>query len=125
MIKLVLIKDNKDLSKLLTSHIKALIKHSKKEGENFVFKGFLGLENCLCFLKKEQIRLLSLKFELLKCFFENKNTVLSREFLAECVLDNTSTNDKTINIALKRLWVKFIALKAHIQSIFGIGCKLC
>lgn len=110
----------------LVLRIKALVKRSKKESEKLAFKGFLlDLENRLCFFKKEQIQLSSLEFELLKCFFENKNAVLSREFLAECVWDDTSTNDKTINIALTRLRAKFPALKAHIQSIRGVGYKLC
>lgn len=110
----------------LVLRIKALVKRSKKESEKLAFKDFLlDLENRLCFFKKEQIQLSSLEFELLKCFFENKNAVLSREFLAECVWDDTSTNDKTINIALTRLRAKFPALKAHIQSIRGVGYKLC
>lgn len=110
----------------LVLRIKALVKRSKKESEKLAFKDFLlDLENRLCFFKKEQIQLSSLEFELLKCFFENKNAILSREFLAECVWDDTSTNDKTINIALTRLRAKFPALKAHIQSIRGVGYKLC
>lgn len=110
----------------LVLRIKALVKRSKKESEKLAFKDFLlDLENRLCFFKKEQIQLSSLEFELLKCFFENKNAVLSREFLAECVWGDTSTNDKTINIALTRLRAKFPALKAHIQSIRGVGYKLC
>lgn len=110
----------------LVLRIKALVKRSKKESEKLAFKDFLlDLENRLCFFKKEQIQLSSLEFELLKCFFENKNAVLSREFLAECVWDDTSTNDKTINIALTRLRAKFPALKTHIQSIRGVGYKLC
>ncbi len=110
----------------LVLRIKALVKRSKKESEKLAFKDFLlDLENRLCFFKKGQIQLSSLEFELLKCFFENKNAVLSREFLAECVWDDTSTNDKTINIALTRLRAKFPALKAHIQSIRGVGYKLC
>lgn len=110
----------------LVLRIKALVKRSKKESEKLAFKDFLlDLENRLCFFKKEQIQLSSLEFELLKCFFENKNAVLSREFLAECVWDDTSTNDKTINIAITRLRAKFPALKAHIQSIRGVGYKLC
>lgn len=110
----------------LVLRIKALVKRSKKESEKLAFKDFLlDLENRLCFFKKEQIQLSSLEFELLKCFFENKNAVLSREFLAECVWDDTSTNDKTINIALTRLRAKFPALKAYIQSIRGVGYKLC
>lgn len=110
----------------LVLRIKALIKRSKKESEKLAFKDFLlDLENRLCFFKKEQIQLSSLEFELLKCFFENKNAVLSREFLAECVWGDTSTNDKTINIALTRLRAKFPTLKAHIQSIRGVGYKLC
>lgn len=110
----------------LVLRIKALVKRSKKESEKLAFKDFLlDLENRLCFFKKEQIQLSSLEFELLKCFFENKNAVLSREFLAECVWDDTSTNDKTINIALTRLRAKFPALKAYIQSVRGVGYKLC
>lgn len=110
----------------LTLRIKALVKRSKKESERLAYKDFLlDLDNRTCFFKGSQIQLSSLEFELLKCFFENKNTLLSREFLAERVWDDTSTNDKTINIALTRLRGKFPALKAHIQSVRGVGYKLC
>ncbi|TQR54791.1 response regulator transcription factor [Campylobacter troglodytis] len=110
----------------LILRIKALVKRNKKESEKLAYKDFLlDLDNRTCFFKGSQIQLSSLEFELLKCFFENKNTLLSREFLAERVWDDASTNDKTINIALTRLRNKFPTLKSYIQSVRGVGYRLC
>ena len=110
----------------LTLRLKALVKRARKQSERLAFKDFLlDLDNRTCFFKGLQIQLSSLEFELLRCFFENKNALLSREFLAERVWGDASTNDKSINIALTRLRGKFPALKAHIQSVRGVGYKLC
>lgn len=110
----------------LVLRLKALVKRARRQSERLAFKDFLlDLDNRTCFFKGSQIQLSSLEFELLRCFFENKNVLLSREFLAERVWGDASTNDKSINIALTRLRAKFPALKAHIQSVRGVGYKLC
>lgn len=112
--------------KELEFRVKALVRRFKKESQKLAFKDFLlDLDNKQCFFKGEEVALSRLEFELLRCFFDNKNTLLSRQFLSEAVWDSTDTSDKTINIALTRLRNKFPTLKAHIQSVRGVGYKLC
>lgn len=114
-----------DFNELL-ARIKALLKRSLKQSEVLVFKEFtLDLNAYQCFFKDQKIELSNLEFHLLKCFFENKNTVLSRYYLSENVWQNDNISDKSINIAVKRLRQKLPELKDHIQSVRGIGYKLC
>lgn len=58
-------------------------------------------------------------------FFENPNTLLTRQFLSENVWKDDTTSDKTINIALTRLRNKFPKLKEHIISVRRRGYKIC
>lgn len=85
----------------------------------------LDLINYNLFYKNEKLEISNLEYELLKCFFQNPNTLLTRQFLSESVWKDDTTRDKTINIALTRLRNKFPKLKDHIISVRGIGYKLC
>lgn len=110
----------------LLLRIKALLKRTQKQSEKLRFGNFmLDLENKECFENGVKLELSRLEFELLACFFENKNTLLSRQFLSENVWQKDDVNDKSINIALTRLRAKIPSLKEHITSIRGIGYKLC
>lgn len=114
-----------DFEELLL-RIKAILKRHQKDEEKLIFKDFsLNLNTHECFCKSQKIEVSNLEFELLKCFFENPNTLLSRQFLSENVWKDDTTHDKTINIALTRLRNKFPALKNHILSVRGVGYKLC
>lgn len=110
----------------LCLRIKALLKRSKKQVERLHFKDImldLGARECVC--GGQRLILSSLEFELLRFFLENKGEILSRQELSEAVWGELDTNDKAINIALTRLRAKLPALKAHIQSIRGVGYRLC
>ena len=110
----------------LLFRIKAVVKRHKKENSKVSFMNFLlDNESRQCFEDGKEIQISNLEFELLKCFFENKNTVLTRQFLSEMVWKSDSANDKTINIALTRLRNKIPKLKNHITSIRGMGYKIC
>ncbi|EAH4483115.1 response regulator transcription factor [Campylobacter coli] len=114
-----------DFNELLL-RIKAILKRHKREEEKLVFKDFsLDLINYEFFYKNEKLDVSNLEYELLKCFFENPNTLLTRQFLSENVWKDDTTSDKTINIALTRLRNKFPKLKEHIISVRGIGYKIC
>ncbi|WP_428845612.1 response regulator transcription factor [Helicobacter kayseriensis] len=78
-----------------------------------------------CFYEGKSVSVSGLEFELLRCFFENKNETLSRQFLSESVWKNDTTSDKTINIAITRLKQKFPFLKEKILPIRGLGYRLC
>lgn len=110
----------------LLFRIKAVVKRHKKENSKVSFMNFLlDNESRQCFEDGKEIQISNLEFELLKCFFENQNTVLTRQFLSEMVWKSDSANDKTINIALTRLRNKIPKLKNHITSIRGMGYKIC
>ena len=89
--------------------------------DNFI----LDLANYEFFYNNHKLEISNLDYELLKCFFENQNTLLTRQFLSESVWKDDTTSDKTINIALARLRNKFPKLKDRIISVRGIGYKLC
>lgn len=114
-----------DFNELLL-RIKAILKRHKKDEEKLTFDNFiLDLANYEFFYKNQKLEISNLDYELLKCFFENQNTLLTRQFLSESVWKDDTTSDKTINIALARLRNKFPKLKDHIISVRGIGYKLC
>lgn len=114
-----------DFNELLL-RIKAILKRHKKEEEKLSFGDFiLDLVSYEFFYKNQKLEISNLDYELLKCFFENPNTLLTRQFLSESVWKDDTTSDKTINIALTRLRNKFPKLKDHIISVRGIGYKLC
>ena len=108
----------------LLARIKALLKRTLKSFELLKFKDFiLDCENQKLKFEDNEFMLSNLEFRLLKCLFENTNTLLSREFLSENVWQSF-TNDKTINIALSRLKQRIPNLKEHIKSIRGVGYEL-
>ncbi len=110
----------------LLFRIKALVKRHKKENSKISFMSFLlDNESRQCFDDGKELQLSNLEFELLKCFFENKEVVLTRQFLSEMVWKSDDTKDKTINIALTRIKNKIPKLKEHIVSVRGMGYKLC
>ncbi len=114
-----------DFNELLL-RIKAILKRHKNEEEKLIFHGFmLDLVNYEFFYKNEKLEISNLEYELLKCFFQNQNTLLTRHFLSESVWKDDTTSDKTINTALIRLRNKFPKLKEHIISVRGVGYKLC
>lgn len=114
-----------DFDELLL-RMKALLKRSKRQNSKISFKNILlDIENRQCFEDNQEVKVSNLEFELLKCFFENKNVLLTRQFLSENVWLDEFTNDKSINIAITRLRNKFKVLKEQIQSIRGLGYKLC
>ena len=77
---------------------------------------------------KKEVELTKLEFDLLRTLIENKNSVLSREFLLEHVWKNDDFfQDKTVNVAINRLKAKIDPLKdkEYIKSIWGVGYTLC
>ena len=74
------------------------------------------------------VELTKLEFDLLRTLFENKSSVLSREFLLEHVWKNDDFfQDKTVNVAINRLKQKIDPTKEkeYIKSIWGVGYSLC
>lgn len=75
-----------------------------------------------------EVELTKLEFDLLRTLIENKNSVMSREFLLETVWKNEEFfQDKTVNVAINRLKAKIDPdkTKEYIKSIWGVGYTLC
>ncbi len=88
----------------------------------------LDLEAHQLFIDAKNIELTRLEFDLLRTLIENKNLVLSRDFLLEHVWKNDeSFQDKTVNVAINRLKTKIDPhkKKEYIKSIWGVGYSLC
>ncbi|EID3129365.1 response regulator transcription factor, partial [Campylobacter jejuni] len=82
-----------DFNELLL-RIKAILKRHKKEEEKLSFGDFiLDLANYEFFYKNQKLEISNLDYELLKCFFENPNTLLTRQFLSESVWKDDTTSD--------------------------------
>lgn len=76
------------------------------------------------------INLTKLEFKLLQTFIENKNNVIDRDYLLEvvwnCTVLDDRCNEKSINVAIKRLKSKIDpdGSKDYIEAVRGIGYKL-
>lgn len=88
----------------------------------------LDLDAHLLHVEKKNVELTKLEFDLLRTLIENKNSVLSRDFLLEHVWKNEEFfQDKTVNVAINRLKSKIDPTKEkeYIKSIWGVGYTLC
>ncbi len=88
----------------------------------------LDLEAHLLRIEGNEVELTKLEFDLLRTLIENKNSVLSRDFLLEHVWKNDEFfQDKTVNVAINRLKSKIDPTKEkeYIKSIWGVGYTLC
>ena len=71
-----------------------------------------------------------LEFKLLQTFIENKNNVINRDYLLEvvwnCTVLDYRCNEKSVNVAIKRLKSKIDpdGSKDYIKAVRGIGYKL-
>lgn len=80
------------------------------------------------FVDNKPIELTKLEFQLLLEFVKNKNIVLTREHLLENVWGTDGIfQDRTVNVAIKRLKEKIDPLKEkrYFKSIRGEGYTLC
>lgn len=88
----------------------------------------LDLEAHRLHIDSTEVELTKLEFDLLRTLIENKNSVLSREFLLEHVWKNDEFfQNKTVNVAINRLKQKIDPNKdkEYIKSIWGVGYTLC
>jgi len=80
------------------------------------------------FVDQKQVEITKLEFDLLSEFILNKNSILDRDYLLENVWkDSENYQYKTVNVAINRLKEKIDPdkTKDYIQSVRGIGYKLC
>ena len=79
-------------------------------------------------IDSKNIELTKLETSLLQILIKNKNRVLDREFLIKHVWKETrDINQKTVNVAMKRLKEKIDPTKdkEYIKTIRGVGYLLC
>lgn len=115
-----------DFNELLF-RIKVVTKRNKTPKEQISYQDFTLYieERKLIYQTNKFENLSTLDVELLKCFFNHKNQLLSRQFLSEQVWKNDTTSDKTINTAILRLKQKIPQIKENIISVRSVGYKLC
>lgn len=115
----------------LLLRIKALLRRTTKNVEDAILvHRDLVLDNSARTLRVDgkNIDITKLEFDLLSEFILNKNSVLDREYLLENVWDSAEEYQyKTVNVAINRLKEKIdpSKTKEYIQSVRGIGYKLC
>lgn len=115
----------------LIFRVKAILKRTKPKEESDVLKYRdieISQKSRKVFIESKEVSLTKLEFELLLEFIKNKNIVLNRDQLLDKVWGKESIyQDKTVNVAIKRLKEKIDPSKDknYIESIRGIGYKLC
>ena len=116
--------------KELIFRIKAILKRTKNLNEEGIirYKDIeLDTSSFSVRIDKQSINLTKLEFNLLLTLIQNKNIVLSREFLLEHVwgIDDIY-QDRTVNVAINRLKDKIDSTKSkeYIKSVRGVGYTL-
>ncbi|WP_033915550.1 response regulator transcription factor [Campylobacter sputorum] len=112
----------------LIARIKALLKRTSKNSKIYEYRDiFIDTQSREILVENKHIELTKLELNLLIELIKNKNVVLSRDYLLQTIWDGENTNDKTVNIAIKRLREKIDPNKNknYIKSIRGEGYILC
>lgn len=116
----------------LVLRIKAVLKRSNSESvdvaETMAYRDIqLDINLHLATIDSKNVELTKLETTLLQILIKNKNKVLDRDFLIKHVWKNTEEiNQKTVNVAIKRLKEKIDPLrnKDYIKTIRGVGYLL-
>ena len=117
--------------KELILRVKALLRRTtKKIGDGTLVHRDLVLDKSSRTLTVDgkNIDVTKLEFNLLSEFILNKNSVLDRDYLLENVWDEGEEYQyRTVNVAINRLKEKIDPEKTkdYIQSVRGVGYKLC
>ena len=113
----------------LLARIKAVIKRSNKECETLKIKDILyNFANKSFTIDDKTLDLTHLEHNLLLEFLKNQNILLSREYLLENIWkDSLDKQEKTVNVAIKRLKDKIDPNgdKNYIKAVRGEGYIFC
>jgi len=117
----------------LVLRVKAVLRRSNHDSidliQNIRYKDMLLDVNLhVVTIDSKVIELTKLETTLLQILIKNKSKVLDREFLIKHVWKNTTEiNQKTVNVAMKRLKEKIDPKKdkEYIKTIRGVGYLLC
>lgn len=117
-----------DINELLV-RIKAVIKRSSKECEILKVRDILyNFSNKSFIIDDKVLDLTQLEHNLLLEFIKNQNILLSREYLLDNIWhDSLDKQEKTVNVAIKRLKDKIDlnGEKAYIKAVRGEGYIFC
>lgn len=117
-----------DINELL-ARVKAIIKRSSKECEILKVRDILyNFSNKSFIIDDKVLDLTQLEHNLLLEFVKNQNILLSREYLLENIwYDSLDKQEKTVNVAIKRLKDKIDlnGEKAYIKAVRGEGYIFC
>lgn len=113
----------------LLARVKSVIKRSSNDIEVLKVRDIVyNFSNKKFYIDNKDIELTSLETTLLLEFIKNKNILLSREYLLEKVWqDSFDKQEKTVNVAIKRLKDKIDpnSKKNYIKSVRGEGYIFC
>lgn len=110
----------------LIARINAILKRSKKQNTIYKFKDInVNLDTKEVKIKEDLKKLTRLEFNLLCEFIKNKHIILSRDYLISQIWQDENVNDKSVNIAIKRLRSKLGKAGNYIKSIRSEGYKIC
>ncbi|MBR6701074.1 MAG: response regulator transcription factor [Firmicutes bacterium] len=85
----------------------------------------LDLSNRTCIAKDEAVILTYIEFEILQCFVENKNKVISREMLLNKIwADKLDTNDRTVDSHIKKIRKVLGRYGKYIKTVRNVGYVL-
>lgn len=117
--------------KELLYRVKAILKRSSDATRSNVLYHRdieLDIKERRAYIEGKRIDLTKLEFDLMYAFISNKNVVLKRDFLLQQAWQDVNVyQDKTVNVAVNRLKRKIdpTGEKNYINSVWGIGYKLC
>lgn len=115
--------------KELIARVKAVLKRSSKSSDIIKIKDITyNFLNKKFFIDNKECDLTQLEHNLFLEFIQNKDILLSREHLLEKVWeDSLDKQEKTVNVAIKRLKAKIdpTGTKNYIKSIRGEGYIFC
>ena len=113
----------------LLARVKSVIKRSSNDIEVLKVRDIVYNFSSKTFcIEEKDIELTSLETTLLLEFIKNKNILLTREYLLEKVWqDSFDKQEKTVNVAIKRLKDKIDpnSKKNYIKSVRGEGYIFC
>jgi len=116
--------------KELLLRINALLQRTKKDmsKEIISFRDIvMDLNLRIARIGENTVELTKLEFDLLLTFIQNKNNVLKRDYLLKQVWgDGKTTEERTVNVAVKRLKEKIDPSRTnnYIKTIRGIGYSI-
>lgn len=108
----------------LIARVKAVIKRTKKDAKIYKFKDIsLNLDTKELIVADKIVKITKLELKLMLEFMKNIGILLSRDHLWDSVWDDSELNEKTLNIAIKRLREK-LGDSDHIVSVRSQGYML-